>query len=77
MDMKRQNTIRALAVALVRARLVITANIWSRQMKIRDVVEEKLLILFRCFALFGRDVNRNRANENQDKVAPPNVHGHT
>ena len=70
--MKRQNTIKALAAAFARARLAITANIWSRhEMKIRDVVKEKLLMLFGGLVLFARDVSRNRANENQEKVVPP------
>src|SRR5215472_17038381 len=37
----------------------------------KNVVNEKLLMLLRRFVLFARDVSRNRANENQDKVVPP------
>jgi len=70
--MKRQNRIRALGVALARARFVITANIRSRhEMKIRSVVKEKLLMLFHRFAPFAWNLGRNRANENQDKIVPP------
>ena len=39
----------------------------------RQVAENilKLVMLFFRFVLFARDVGRNRANENQDKVVPP------
>jgi hypothetical protein len=33
-------------------------------------VKEKLLMLFERFVLFARDVGRNRANENQDRIVP-------
>jgi hypothetical protein len=41
-----------------------------RKMKRWNIVKEKLLMLFERFVLFARDVGRNRANENQDRIIP-------
>jgi len=38
--------------------------------KFGEVVKEKLVMLFRRFVLFARNVSRNRRNDSQDELGP-------
>src|SRR6266550_624932 len=38
--------------------------------EIGDVVKEKLVVVFRRFVLFARNVGRNRQNDNEGKLGP-------